>query len=82
MVSVSLMFFGLYIAGVIALHRGLRPLSETAGLIRDLLPERKVEPASPVTVDTGPSTDNLGYSEEAKPRPDFVAVPEGTEAKA
>ena len=40
MVSVSLVFFGLYFAGVIALHRGLRPLSETAGLIRDLLPER------------------------------------------
>lgn len=40
LISVSLIFFGLYLAGVIALHRGIRPLSETIGLIRDLLPER------------------------------------------
>jgi len=40
MVSVSLVFFGLYLAGVIALHRGLRPISETVALLRDFLPER------------------------------------------
>ena len=39
-VSVSFVFSGLYLAGVVALHRGLRPLRETAGLIHDLLPER------------------------------------------
>jgi PST family polysaccharide transporter len=39
MVSVSLLFFGLYFVGVIALHQGLRPLSETVDLLRDLLPE-------------------------------------------
>ena len=42
MVSVSLVFFGLYIGGVIALHLGLKPLSETVSLLRDLLPERTV----------------------------------------
>ncbi len=40
MVSVSLVFFGLYILGVIALHRGLKPLTETVNLLRDLLPRR------------------------------------------
>ncbi len=40
MVSVSLIFFALYIGGVIALHQGLKPLNETASLLRDLLPER------------------------------------------
>jgi O-antigen/teichoic acid export membrane protein len=40
MVSVSLLFFGLYIVGVIVLHQGLKPLSETVGLLRDLLPKR------------------------------------------
>ncbi len=40
MVSLSLVFLVLYVAVVIALHRGLRPLSETADLVRDLLPER------------------------------------------
>jgi hypothetical protein len=42
MVSVSLVFFGLYIGAVIALHQGLKPLSETISLLRDLLPERTV----------------------------------------
>ncbi len=41
MVSVSLVFFALYIGGVIALHLGLKPLSETVNLLRDLLPERR-----------------------------------------
>lgn len=40
MVLVSMIFFGLYIAGVTLLHQGLKPLRETAGLLRDLLPER------------------------------------------
>ncbi len=40
MVSLSLVFFALYIVGVIALHQGLKPISETFGLLRDLLPER------------------------------------------
>ncbi len=42
MVLVSLVFFGLYIGGVIALHQGLKPLSETVSLLRDLLPARTV----------------------------------------
>ena len=40
MVSVSLVFFGLYFLGVIALHGGLKPLAETVNLLRDLLPQR------------------------------------------
>jgi choline-glycine betaine transporter len=40
MVAVSLVFFGLYIVGIIALHQGLKPISDTVGLLRDLLPER------------------------------------------
>ncbi len=50
-VSVSLVFFGLYLAGVIALHQGLRPLSETVGLIRELLPERAARRTFPGAVD-------------------------------
>jgi O-antigen/teichoic acid export membrane protein len=42
MVLVSLIFFALYIGGVIALHGGVKPLAETIGLLRDLLPERKM----------------------------------------
>ncbi len=52
MVSISLVFFGLYMVGVIALHQGLKPLRETVGLLRDLLPERKLKTAFLETVDT------------------------------
>ena len=52
MVSVSLVFFGLYFAGVIALHQGLGPLSETVGLIRELLPERAARRPFLAGVDT------------------------------
>ncbi len=51
MVSVSLVFFGLYLAGVIALHQGLRPLSATVSLIRELLPERAAKQTFPGAVD-------------------------------
>jgi O-antigen/teichoic acid export membrane protein len=51
-VSVSVVFFALYLAGVVAFHKGPKPLSETVGLIRELLPERTVRGAMPVYVDT------------------------------
>jgi PST family polysaccharide transporter len=40
MIFVSSVFFGLYFVGVIVLHRGLKPLTETVSLLRDLLPQR------------------------------------------
>jgi hypothetical protein len=52
MVSVSLVFFSLYFGGVIALHQGLKPLSETIGLVRDLLPNRATAPTLPAVLDT------------------------------
>src|SRR5579863_2009993 len=39
-VSVSLIFVGLYLGGVIALHQGLKPLREAVSLFHDLLPQR------------------------------------------
>ncbi len=81
MVSVSLVFFGLYLGGVIALHRGVKPLSEMAGLVRDFLPERTVERASPTAAEATPSEDIHRYSEGAKLQAELVAVPDGTGAK-
>jgi O-antigen/teichoic acid export membrane protein len=52
MVSVSLVFFGLYFLAVIVLHRGLKPLTETVNLFRDLLPQRMLRGTVPATVDT------------------------------
>ncbi len=40
LVSVSLLFFTLYVGAVIALHRGLDPLRQAIRLVRDLLPQR------------------------------------------
>jgi O-antigen/teichoic acid export membrane protein len=51
LVSVSLVFFVLYLTGVIALHRGLKPLTETVSLLRDLLPQRAVGRTFPAAVD-------------------------------
>jgi len=39
-VSVSMIFTGLYLCGVIVLHGGLTPLTETVDLVRDVLPGR------------------------------------------
>lgn len=47
MVSVSSVFFALYFSAVIALHRGVGPLRESVSLLRDLLPNRQVQGASP-----------------------------------
>jgi PST family polysaccharide transporter len=38
MASVSAVFFGLYFCGVVALHRGMKPVNETVSLFRHLLP--------------------------------------------
>ncbi len=40
MIMVSLLFFGLYLCGIIVLHRGLGPLKDTLDLARAFLPER------------------------------------------
>ena len=52
MASVSLLFFGLYFLSVVALHQGLKPISETVGLVRELLPERMIPTTFPAAVDT------------------------------
>lgn len=46
-IFVSLVFFALYVGGVIALHQGLKPLSDTVGLLRDLLPQRMLAEQEP-----------------------------------
>jgi O-antigen/teichoic acid export membrane protein len=40
LMSVSVLFFALYIGMVVALHRGLEPLRQAARLVGDLLPRR------------------------------------------
>jgi O-antigen/teichoic acid export membrane protein len=52
MVSVSLIFCALYVGAIVALHRGLGPLNETANLIRDFLPERVFRRLSTPITDT------------------------------
>ncbi len=47
LVSVSLAFSALYLVAVITLHKGLKPLNQTLGLLRDLLPERAERDAVP-----------------------------------
>ncbi len=51
MVSVSLVFFGLYLLGVITIFGGVKPLSEILRLFRDLLPDRFIRPTDPAPAD-------------------------------
>jgi PST family polysaccharide transporter len=51
MVSVSVIFFALYLVGVIVLYRGFKPINETISLLRHLLPERVAEIAFAAAVD-------------------------------
>jgi PST family polysaccharide transporter len=41
LVSVSILFFALYLGAVIALHQGLGPVHQTVRLLHDLRPQRK-----------------------------------------
>jgi O-antigen/teichoic acid export membrane protein len=52
MVSVSTVFFALYLLAVVALHRGLKPVNDTVRLFRDLLPEKIFKPISSETLGT------------------------------
>jgi PST family polysaccharide transporter len=69
MVVVSLLFFTLYLASVIAFHNGHKPISETIGLIRELLPEGTARQTLPQ-----PSTLKNSWPND---KPSAVA-PEGT----
>jgi PST family polysaccharide transporter len=71
MVIVSLVFAALYFAGVIALHRGLKPLSESAILLRDLLPERMVGRTFPAAIDAEGVPPVPAWPEEAKSQANF-----------
>jgi PST family polysaccharide transporter len=47
---ISSVYFSLYVASVIALHRGLQPINETLGLLRELLPDHKAKSGIPIAV--------------------------------
>lgn len=61
MVSTSVIFLGLYLVAVIAIHRGLGPINDAVGLLRDLLPERAGKRTLPVE---GEEPVNSGYGRE------------------
>jgi polysaccharide transporter, PST family len=75
MVSVSFVFFALYFGAVIALHQGLKPLSETVSLLRDLLPESVIRRTFPVAVDTEGALAIPVWRGEAESQADLSARP-------
>ena len=46
MIGVSVLFFALYLGCVVVLYRGMKPINETVGLLRDFLPETKAKGTS------------------------------------
>ena len=81
MVSVSLVFFGLYFGGVIALHNGLTPLRETAVLLRDLLPENAVRHTPAALVDADGARTIPAWPTEAKSQAAFAVFSGNTPPK-
>jgi hypothetical protein len=51
MAADSVLFFGLYALAVVVFHRGLKPITDTIGLLHDLLPARPPEVKVSAAVD-------------------------------
>jgi len=66
---------------VIALHQGLKPLSETVNLLRDLLPEPTATRISPAAVDTEDAVAIPAWGGEAKSQSDFAVLSGETQFK-
>jgi O-antigen/teichoic acid export membrane protein len=80
-VSVSAIFFALYFCGVVALHRGLKPLSETVSLLRHLFPEPAVGPTSSTHANTDETPAIPILSKKAKPQAESVVFSGNTGSK-
>ncbi len=81
-VVVTLVFVIFYLSGVTALHKGLRPLNETVGLIHDLLPERIFGCSVPKPRDTTVYEAVSRLPQDAKLHLDFAAVSDDTSGEA
>lgn len=64
MVTVSLLFVGLYMMGILVLHRGLDPLRETVTLLYDMLPGRAVRVARAKATDGRGAGAGVAHSKE------------------
>jgi len=64
-ILVSLLFFALYLAGLIALYRGPKPITETIGLIRELLPERAKDKISTPVIDSDVVPATVAWARES-----------------
>jgi O-antigen/teichoic acid export membrane protein len=66
MISVSAAFSVFYFAGVVALHRGLKPINEAVSLFRHLLPEPTGERVPQTSITTEEAEAIPVWSEKAK----------------
>jgi O-antigen/teichoic acid export membrane protein len=74
MVTLSLLFFGLYIVGVTVLHGGLDPLNETVTLLYEMLPGRAVRAAPATAADGRNAIASAARSREADSEAESVAA--------
>ena len=81
-ISVSAVFSALYLGCVIALYRGMKPINETIGLLRDFLPEHKVKAASLAAIDIETVRTDLGRTEGGEPRRDLAVASDGIGSNA
>lgn len=71
MIADSILFFALYFGSVTLIHRGLKPINDAVGLLRDLLPRAKSDGVAA----TGCACEILDRNGADKPQMDFATVP-------
>ena len=74
MVTVSLLFFGLYIVGVTVLHGGLDPLNETVTLLYEMLPSRAARVAPATATDVRNANASAARNREPRSEAEFAVA--------
>jgi len=82
LIAVSAVFSVLYLGCVIALYRGMKPINETVGLLRDFLPEQKAKIASTAAHDQEMIKASSGLPSVSQLQPQFAVVPDEVGSKA
>lgn len=81
LITVSVVFFALYLGAIIALHKGFGPVNQTLDLLRDLLPDRANRGAASALagIRAPQAIDRLT---EVTAQADFVVAPDYTGSKS
>jgi O-antigen/teichoic acid export membrane protein len=80
--AVSVVFSAIYLGCVVALHKGMKPINETVGLLRDFLPEQKAKASSLTLGDVDVAKTTSGWPGGSSIQQEFLVVSDQTGSKA